>query len=201
MFVAVVPPDAVLDDLHVETERLRSEIEPDRARRFRWTVREQWHVTLAFLASVPDTTLDDLSTRLTRAALRRSPFDLAVAGGGAFSSRRRARVLWAGIEDESAGGLRRLADGVQAACRRAGLDVEEGRRFRPHLTLARLPEPDDVTHLVEDLRGYRGPEWRVGSVALVASHLGQGPGRRSRYETVATFPLASDLDGRDGATE
>ncbi|HEX5535303.1 MAG TPA: RNA 2',3'-cyclic phosphodiesterase, partial [Actinomycetales bacterium] len=163
--------------------------EPDRDRRFRWTVREQWHITLAFLGSVPDATLDDLRARLARAALRRTPFDLAVAGGGAFSSRRRAGVLWAGVEDLSGGGLRRLADGVQAACRRAGLEVEEGRRFRPHLTLARLSQPDDVTHLVEDLRGYRGPVWRVGSIALVASHLGQGPGRRSRYESVATFPL------------
>ncbi|HEX5533704.1 MAG TPA: RNA 2',3'-cyclic phosphodiesterase [Actinomycetales bacterium] len=206
MFVAVLPPDDVLDDLQAEAERLRSEIEPDRARRFRWTVREQWHVTLAFLASVPDTTLDDLSARLARAALRRTPFDLAVAGGGAFSSRRRARVLWTGVEDRSGGGLRRLADGVQAACRRAGLEVEEGRRFRPHLTLARLSQPDDVTHLVEDLRGYRGREWRVDSIALVASHLGQGPGRRSRYETAATFRLAAageaaDESAGDGAGE
>ncbi len=189
MFVAVMPPDAVLDHLQAETDRLRGEIEPDRAGRFRWTVREQWHVTLAFLDSVPKSALDDLGARLARAALRQTPFDLVVSGGGAFSSRRRARVLWAGVEDRSGGGLRRLADGVQAACRRAGLEVEEGRRFRPHLTLARLSQPDDVTHLVEDLRGYRGQEWRVGSIALVASHLGQGPGRRSRYETVATFPL------------
>jgi 2'-5' RNA ligase len=195
MFVAVMPPDDVLEDLQEEGERLRREIEPERARRFRWTVREQWHVTLAFLASVPDATLDDLRARLARAALRRTPFDVAVSGGDAFSSRRRARVLWAGVEDGSGGGLRRLADGVQAACRRAGLEVEEGRRFRPHLTLARLSQPDDVTHLVEALRGYRGPEWRVGSIALVVSHLGQGPGRRSQYETVATFPLAGEDKG------
>jgi 2'-5' RNA ligase len=201
MFVAIVPPAAVLDDLQKQAEALRRGLDPDRAKRFRWTGREQWHVTLTFLASVPASTLDPLSDRLARAALRRTPFDLAVSGGGAFSSRRQARVLWAGVEDQSGGGLRRLADGVQAACRRAGLEVEEGRRFRPHLTLARLSQLDDVTHLVEDLRDYRGPEWQVGSIALVASHLGQGPGKRSRYETVATFPLAREVEGRDSTTE
>ena len=44
LFVAIAPPSAVLDELDTE-------VEPFRARRLdlRWTNREAWHVTLAFL--------------------------------------------------------------------------------------------------------------------------------------------------------
>ena len=46
LFVAVWPPDDVLD-------RLAALPRPD-VKGLRWTHREQWHVTLRFLGSVPD---------------------------------------------------------------------------------------------------------------------------------------------------
>ena len=79
MFVALVPPDDVLEDLS-EFLAPRQEAEPG----FRWTVPDQWHLTLAFMAQVADRHLDDLVARLERAASRRTPFSLALAGGGAF---------------------------------------------------------------------------------------------------------------------
>src|SRR3954464_6891311 len=62
MFVAVVPPEEVLEDL-AEFLAPRQEAEPG----FRWTVAEQWHLTLAFMAEVADRHLDDLQSRLERA--------------------------------------------------------------------------------------------------------------------------------------
>ena len=82
MFSAVLPPQDVLDELE---EFLAPRQEADEQNRdFRWTRPEGWHLTLAFMASVPERRLDDLLERLERAGRRRRPFTLSLAGGGAF---------------------------------------------------------------------------------------------------------------------
>jgi 2'-5' RNA ligase len=186
MFVAVVPPDQVLDHLDEFLDRRRD------AADFRWTLREHLHVTLAFLAEVPDRTLDDLEARLARAAKRRTAFPAVLAGGGAFPNVGRARILWTGVDlsDAARTEISRLATGARAAASKAGVAVD-GSRFRPHVTVARLRHPQETTAWVRLLGSYRGPAWTVASVDLVASYLGQGPRKRPRYETLATFPLGS----------
>ncbi|NUQ31517.1 MAG: RNA 2',3'-cyclic phosphodiesterase, partial [Dermatophilaceae bacterium] len=87
LFVAVVPPDEVLDDLE-EHVAPRREAGPE----IRWTDRHQWHVTLAFLGSVPEARLDDLTDALARSAGRRDPLVLRLAGAGAFPNPYAARV-------------------------------------------------------------------------------------------------------------
>jgi 2'-5' RNA ligase len=190
MFVAVVPPEVVLEDLE-EFLTPRQEAEPG----FRWTAVEQWHVTLAFMAAVADRHLDDLQERLSRAAQRRTPFTTAVVGGGAFPNPARARVLFAGLDVSDPTELNRLCTGARAAANKAGAPADGGR-FHPHLTLARLKKPTEVTRWVRILDAYRGPVWTAEEIALVASHLGEGPRKRPRYEVVATFPLGSRLADR-----
>ena len=183
MFVALVPPEEALEDL-AEFLGPRQEAEQD----FRWTSPEQWHVTLSFMASVPDRALDDLVDRLGRAAARRTSFSLAVAGGGAFPNAGRARVVYAALEAEEPEELRRLSTGARAAGNKAGADADGGR-FHPHLTLARTKRPAEVTRWVRVLDTYRGPRWVAEEITLIASHLGQGPRKRPRYEVIESFPL------------
>lgn len=184
MFVALVPPEKAVEHLD-EFLAVRRDAAP-----FRWTLAEQLHVTLAFLAQVPDRRLDDLVERLERAARRRTPVTTRVAGGGAFPDPARARVLWSGLDlDETASTeVSRMATGARAAASKAGIDVA-GQRFRPHVTLARLGRPEEVSSWVRLLDGYEGPTWRTAEWALIASHLGEGPRRRSRHESVETFPV------------
>src|SRR3954454_5239929 len=115
MFVAVVPPEVVLEDLE-EFLTPRQEAEPG----FRWTAVEQWHVTLAFMAAVADRHLDDLQERLSRAAQRRTPFTTAVVGGGAFPNPARARVLFAGLDVSGPTEVERLGTGAGAAANNGG---------------------------------------------------------------------------------
>jgi len=184
MFVAVVPPPEVVEHLDAFLEVRRD------AATYRWAAVEQFHVTLAFLAEVPDRTRDDLVERLGRAASRRHVFAATVAGGGAFPNVGRARVLWAGLDldDDGRTELTRMATGARAAANRAGVPVE-GQRFRAHITVARLGHPHEVTSWVRLLDGYRGPTWTVDRMNLVASYLGEGPRRRPRYEVVEEFAL------------
>lgn len=186
MFVAVVPPPPAVEHLDEFLDVRRDAAE------LRWTVAEQFHLTLAFLAEVPDRKLDDLTERLERAARRRTAFETRLLGGGAFPNVARARVIWAGLELDKHGSteLSRLATGCRAAAARSGVDVD-GARFKPHLTVARVRAPHDVTRWVRLLEGYAGPAWPVEEVSLVQSFLGQGPRRRPRHEIVDTFRLAS----------
>jgi RNA 2',3'-cyclic 3'-phosphodiesterase len=184
MFVAVVPPQEATDDL-AEFLAPRQEAEPG----FRWTAPEQWHLTLAFMAQVADRHLDDLVARLERAAARRTAFPLRLAGGGAFPGPSRAKVLFAAVDaGEHAEELRRLATGARAAATKAGA-ATDGGRFHPHVTLARIGRPVEATRWLRVLDAYRGPTWQAGELALIESHLGEGPRNRPRYEVVETFPL------------
>lgn len=182
MFVALPLPEAVKEDL-AEFLEPRQEAGPD----LRWSLPEQWHVTLAFLAEVADRHTDELLERLQRAAARRKPLVLNMGGAGAFPNAGHAKVLYAGIEHDGEE-LMRLAGGVRAAGAKSGI-VVGGGRFLPHLTLARLSRPTDVTRWLRVLEPYAGPSWQAREVALIASRLGQGPHGRSRHEVVEHFQL------------
>lgn len=185
MFVALVPPEEAVEDLDAFFEARRE------AAAFRWATAEQFHVTLAFLADVEERRLDELVERLGRAAARRTAFEARVAGGGAFPNAGRARVLWAGLDltEEGRTELSRMATGARAAANRSGVPVE-GQRFKPHVTLARLGRPEEVSSWVRLLDAYAGPSWTADRISLIASHLGEGPRGRPRYEVVEELVLS-----------
>ena len=192
MFAAVVPPQDVLEDLE-EFLGPRQEAGPESAP-FRWTRPEGWHLTLAFMAQVPERSLDDLLERLSRAGRRRDPFTLRLAGGGAFPNPARAKVLYAGVEaaPDDLEELRRLSTGARAAAGKSGAPAD-GATFRPHLTLARMRRPVEATRWLRVLSTYRSREFTVTDFSLVQSHLGQGPGNRPRYEIVRSFELGKPV--------
>jgi 2'-5' RNA ligase len=191
LFAAVVPPEEVLAHLDDFLDVRRE------AATFGWTRPEQWHLTLAFAADAPERSLDELSERLDRAAAKHSPFVLRLAGGGAFPNPAQARVLYvdvrAGDPDDMAmppalDELAHLAQGARSALAKAGAAID-GQRFRPHVTLARLGHPEEVSNWVRLLDSYEGPAWTVDEFELIASHLGEGPRRTPRHESLETFAL------------
>ncbi len=182
MFVAVMPPAAVRDDL-------AAFLEPRKGHP--WIDSEQWHITLAFLDSVPDARLDELVEALTDATAKRHPLELRVAGAGAFPEPVRAKVLWMGLQGD-VDELGRLARNVRAAATATGANPD-GKPFSPHLSVSRLRKVAHEAKWVEVLSTYRGPSWRTDSIELVASYLHEGPRGRPRYETVATFPLTATV--------
>jgi RNA 2',3'-cyclic 3'-phosphodiesterase len=180
LFVGLTLPAAALDDLDAACAPLRPS-RPD----LRWTSRELWHVTLAFLGEVPPDAVAKLVPRLERAARRHHAFPLRADGAGAFPSNGRANVLWSGLTGDRRA-LAELAATVGAAARRAGAaPPDAGRKFRPHLTLARCRAPADVSAIVASLSGYQGPEWLAEEIFLIRSRLNEQP----RYETLGNWQL------------
>lgn len=180
MFVAIRPPEPVRDSL-------ADFLEPREG--MPWIAAEQWHLTLAFSAGVPEHRVDELVDRLQVKAAKRRPFAAYLSGAGAFPNPAKAQVLWLDLPVPSDGEvLGRLAMGARAALGKVGA-APDGKRFTPHVTVARLRRPIEATRWLRVLDTYRSPEWVVDEIELVASHLGEGPSGRPRHETVATIPL------------
>jgi RNA 2',3'-cyclic 3'-phosphodiesterase len=195
LFVGVAPPAAVLDDLDAVCAPLRPSRED-----LRWTSRELWHITLAFLGEVAEEKLVRLMPRLERAARRHVAFGLSLAGAGAFPGPARANVLWTGLSGDRKA-LGELAMSVSAGARRAGAPPpDEGRRYRPHVTLARCRAPVDVRPIVAELAAYQGPVWAVEEIYLIRSTLAhqtrahdtraqETRGGQPRYEPLGSWKL------------
>ncbi|MGW8362338.1 RNA 2',3'-cyclic phosphodiesterase [Streptomyces wedmorensis] len=193
LFAAVLPPPERLTELAHVVDRLHRLPGADG---LRWTSRPAWHLTLAFMGEVDEELLPELRERLGRAAHRTPPFPLRLHGGGHFGR----RALWTGV----AGGLdelRLLAERADAAARRAGVAMEEHRRYQAHLTLARARTDEvDLRPFQEELGAFEGGRWEVAELALVRSNLPVSGvrGEQPRYETVAVWPLEGAESGRAG---
>jgi RNA 2',3'-cyclic 3'-phosphodiesterase len=156
--------------------------------RARWVPRENWHVTLKFLGQTWPRLEGWVRERVGEVAGARGPVSTHLNGLGSFPSRGRARVLWAGIDDE-AGGLAGVATALDEAL--SGEFRPEARPFSPHLTVARSEPPIRLpeafsTVLLEPVA------FTVDRIVLFRSHL-----RRPapRYERLAAFPLRAPLTG------
>jgi len=89
-------------------------------------------------------------------------------------------------EHQALAGLTALAASVAAGARRAGAPADdEGRRFRPHVTVARSRHAADLSPLVRALGEFSGAAWTADHVHLVRSYTGPLP----RYDTLASWPL------------
>lgn len=175
LFVAILPPEDVLEDLDEFLDVRRS------AGDFRWS--RDLHLTLAFMGAADAWRVDELLERLAAVGERHAPFAATITGGGAFPDVARAKVLWAGLS--TSGPLEELATGARNAAVASGIEVD-GQRFRPHVTVGRLNPPRDVVKWVRLLDTYHSPSWTVDSLALVESHL-----KERRHEVLAEVPLLS----------
>jgi RNA 2',3'-cyclic 3'-phosphodiesterase len=186
LFAAVLPPDAVADELAAEVARLRNLPGADG---LRWTGRPGWHFTLAFYGEVDDDLVPALSARLERAAHRTASFPLALRGGGQFGH---GRALWTGAEGDLEA-LRLLADRSEAAARKAGVPMGEHRRYKAHLTVARSRDAVDVRPYTAVLHEFTSRTWTVDELALVRSNLPTSgvPGEQPRYEVVERWALGA----------
>lgn len=109
----------------------------------------QLHVTLKFFGDIDEATVPLLTQRLNGIANRAATFEARVCRVGAFPSRRRPLVLWAGVEDD--GQMAMLADEIDALGEEIGIR-REARRFHPHVTLARVRgrPPHELETLFEE---------------------------------------------------
>ncbi|MEU9689184.1 RNA 2',3'-cyclic phosphodiesterase [Amycolatopsis japonica] len=162
LFSALIPPDGVLDQVSAAVGTPGGD-------GFRWSPREDWHITLGFYgADEPAERGDWLAGRLTGAG----PLDLRLEKAATFPG-----VLWLSV---SGTGLHELAA-------KAGAE-SEGRPYVAHLTLARFPRdrPDAASAWEERLAGFTSETWTATEAVLMSSDREQGV---SRYRVIRSYAL------------
>jgi len=150
----------------------------------RWVAAGNQHVTLKFLGEIHEGHVDRLVERAGAKLAGVAPFEVSLAGFGAFPSAREARVLWLGIA-RGAGALAKLARKLDAAAKVAGAERDR-RPFAAHLTLGRLREPARIE--LERLAPPDSVAWTVSEVVLYESRLAPGG---ARYVPLARLPLGA----------
>jgi RNA 2',3'-cyclic 3'-phosphodiesterase len=178
LFVGIDLPGEIKDGLAALIELLRRG-----APEAKWVPRDNLHLTIAFLGEVSEERVTAIEGALRAAATGKSAIDTALAGLGAFPSARRARVVWAGLDD-AAGRMAALASDVSTALGPAGFEPEK-RTWTAHLTLARLRTPADVSALLSER--VAPASFAVSEITLFRSRLARPA---PRYEAVGRFPLA-----------
>jgi 2'-5' RNA ligase len=100
---------------------------------FRWTPKENLHLTIRFIGKVDRALVEAVAGALARRPL--AAFDMELGELGTFGRGPVARVVWLGLR-VGAEAAAALAAQVEEDCVRAGL-AAESRPYAAHLTLAR----------------------------------------------------------------
>jgi RNA 2',3'-cyclic 3'-phosphodiesterase len=132
-----------------------------------WVDAGNLHLTLRFIGDITEDLAAGVDAALAR--IRAPCFSLRLAGTGVFGGRR-PHALWVGVE--RAPELVRLRDRIEQALVRVGLEPEQ-RKFAPHVTLARLRDPDldRLGHFLATHAQFRAAPLPVDRFSLVASFL------------------------------
>jgi 2'-5' RNA ligase len=184
-FVAVELPEPVRAELRHVQEQLAPE-----APGFRWLAETTgFHLTLAFLGSVPDTNLAAVCRAVVEATKTFGTLALRVEGLGAFPNSARPRVVWAGLGGPGVALLGELRRAIATALANVG-HAPADDRFSPHVTIGRVKpgrgRPPDLTAPLGRFGGWIGPAFAVSETVVFASNLGPaGPS----YTRLATAPL------------
>lgn len=187
LFVAVELADAILAEAArvIETLRRRAATLAPQARVL-WATPERMHVTVRFIGYV-DADRAAAIARVLGERVSMDPFDLSIAGTGAFPPSGRPRVIWAGVHDDPRASLAGVEREVTARLMPLGVP-EEDRPYRPHLTLGRVKEPGGLrtAALLDRLADHRFGVARVDAITLFESRLSpKGP----TYVPVFRTPL------------
>lgn len=183
-FVAIGVEPAVRERLAMALAPIRR-----RCRDVSWTDPDGWHVTLAFLGHLPDTTVPEIVDVLGGTVVEMAALDpsavvgvlprLAVGRATSFGG----RVLVVEVVDDPPGRVAALGARVQGRLAAVGIPVHE-RAVRAHLTLARARRGSgvDVPLVAEIQRALDAlPDvlaWHPEGVGVFSSHpRSEGPSR------------------------
>lgn len=150
----------------------------------RWMDPSNYHLTLRFIGDIETGLARELAQALDGVSLE--PFRLSLKGVGLFGGNK-PHSIFAGIAEN--GELRRLHDLHERLCQIMGLPAE-GRKFVPHVTLARLKDPDHraLQRWIEVHSLYRSQPFEVDRFVLFSSRPLRGGGP---YAVEGAYPLGA----------
>jgi RNA 2',3'-cyclic 3'-phosphodiesterase len=148
----------------------------------RWIDPENYHLTLRFIGDIDDALARDIAGLLGR--VQRRPFELRLDGLTSFGGRKpRALVTSA----TAVAPLLELQAEQERLLQRLGL-APEGRKYIPHVTLARLRETSSwqIADYLSARGHFRSAAFEVSRFVLFSSRSSVGGGP---YVVEAAYPL------------
>ena len=149
----------------------------------RWIDPENYHVTLRFIGDIDGVAANEIASLLFR--INRKPFEVALQGLSSFGGRKPRAVVASVVPSRP---LIELQAELERLMQRIGLDPQ-GRKFTPHVTLARLRDPalHQVTEFLAAHAQFRAAPLPVEHFSLIASFPTKAG---SIYEDQADYPLS-----------
>ena len=176
LFTGLEIPPAIADGLAMQRGGLPGA---------RWIDPENYHLTLRFIGDIDDALAREIAFMLGQ--VKRRSFELRFDGLSSFGGRR-PRAVIAAIPALTP--LVELQAEHERIMQRVGLEPE-GRKFSPHVTLARLRESS--SRQVADYLAARGPlsflSFPVERFVLFSSRASVGGGP---YVVEAAYPLKTE---------
>jgi 2'-5' RNA ligase len=170
-FIAIELPDGVKRGLR----ELQAQLKAGSQAPAKWVDPTNIHLTLKFLGNVAVDRMGEITTAMTQAVQGTSSLSLEIRELGVFPNPRRVQIVWVGVSGET-DKLARIQQRIESKLERLGFPPE-GRRFTPHLTLARLRDratPDQrakLGQLIAETEFDAAPSFKVDSVNLMKSQL------------------------------
>jgi 2'-5' RNA ligase len=140
--------------------------------RVSWVKQGNIHLTLKFLGDIQTNQIESINSTLQNIAESHSPFDISLSGIGVFPNLRRPRVLWIGMTKGAEQSIQ-LAEDISNSLQTLGFPRER-RRFKPHLTLARIRRRMDLRNASSKFNQYDNldiPILKVDHFAFIRSQL------------------------------
>ena len=150
----------------------------------RWIDQDNFHITLRFIGDVDTGTANDVADSLDRLS-QSQRFPVRLTHLGAFGGDK-PRALYAAVEPNEV--LSRLQGAQERVLQRAGIEAE-GRKFVPHLTLARLRNSaaGEVARFIAEAGRFEPLEFTPARFVLFSSRDGVGGGP---YVVEQSYPLS-----------
>lgn len=175
LFIALVLPEPLCDDLDDVQSRLKDT---------RPVPYDNLHLTLSFLGDVSQSDIEPLHEELQ--SILAPEIELTVSGPEIFGGRHGQALA---LTADGGTALGQLHDQVRSRTRSAGLNVPR-RRFRPHVTLARMPGRADPAKAFQALRGLSIGPYAIQRFALFASNLHPDG---AMHDVLADYPLGAQV--------
>jgi len=150
----------------------------------RWIDPENYHITLRFIGDIDDRLAHEIASMLD--GVRRRSFEVRFGNLMSFGGRKPRAVV---VAVEPIQPLVELQSELERLMQRLGLEPE-GRKFIPHVTLARLrvSSSRDVAEYLSTRGPVFGASFRVSRFVLFSSRSSVGGGP---YVIEADYPLAA----------
>lgn len=194
-FLAITPDRETRDGLAEIQRHCRGAVEHAAPHaRVNWMHADAVHLTLRFFAHIDESTASALHEHVAGAIATSRAVTIPLARIGGFPRAAAPRVIWIGppedwVQSPEGARLADIAEAIDQACDEMGLPREE-RRWRPHLTLARVKDGErrvgNGLREIENPPGRLSPPLRADQITLYRSDLAPS---RAVHTPLWTVPI------------